>query len=50
MKISEFCLDNQTTTFVLTSVMVIAGRAAYKNMGRLEDPEVTSKDAQTLTQ
>ena len=50
MKITEFCLDNQTTTFVLTFVMVIAGLVAYQNMGRLEDPEFTIKDAQIITQ
>ena len=45
MKITEFCIDNQTTTFVLTFVMVVAGLSAYQKMGRLEDPEFTIKDA-----
>ncbi len=50
MKITEFCLDNQTTTLVLTVVMIIAGLGAYQNMGRLEDPEFTIKDALITTQ
>ena len=50
MKITEFCLDNQTTTLVLTVVMIVGGLAAYQNMGRLEDPEFTIKDALITTQ
>ena len=50
MKITEFCLENQTTTFVLTFVMVVAGLSAYQKMGRLEDPEFTIKDAVITTQ
>ena len=49
MKITEFCLDNRTTTLVLTFVMVFAGLAAYQSMGRLEDPEFTIKDALIIT-
>jgi multidrug efflux pump subunit AcrB len=49
MKITEFCLDNRTTTLVLTFVMVVAGISAYQNMGRLEDPEFTIKDALITT-
>jgi len=50
VKITEFCLDNQTTTLVLTFVMIVAGLSAYQNMGRLEDPEFTIKDAVITTQ
>jgi len=50
MKITEFCLDNQTTTLVLTFVMIVAGLSAYQKMGRLEDPEFTIKDAVITTQ
>jgi len=35
MKITEFCLENRTTTLVLTVVMIVAGLAAYDSMGRL---------------
>jgi multidrug efflux pump subunit AcrB len=50
MKITEFCLENRTTTLVLTAVMIIAGLASYDRMGRLEDPEFTIKDALVITQ
>ena len=50
MKITEFCLENRTTTLVLTVVMVFAGLASYEGMGRLEDPEFTIKDALIITQ
>ena len=50
MKITEFCLENRTTTLVLTVVMIVAGLASYENMGRLEDPEFTIKDALIITQ
>ena len=50
MKITEFCLENRTTTLVLTAVMIVAGLASYNSMGRLEDPEFTIKDALVITQ
>jgi len=50
MKITEFCLENRTTTLVLTVVMIVGGISAYQNMGRLEDPEFTIKDALVITQ
>ncbi len=50
MKITEFCLENRTTTLVLTVVMIVAGLASYESMGRLEDPEFTIKDALVITQ
>jgi len=50
MKITEFCLENRTTTLVLTFVMVLAGISAYQGMGRLEDPAFTIKDALIITQ
>jgi multidrug efflux pump subunit AcrB len=50
MKITEFCLENRTTTLALTVVMIIAGLASYNGMGRLEDPEFTIKDALIITQ
>ena len=49
MKITEFCLENRTTTLVLTVVMIVAGLASYESMGRLEDPEFTIKDALVIT-
>lgn len=49
MKITEFCLNNRTTTLVLTAFMIAGGLFAYQSMGRLEDPEFTIKDAQIIT-
>ncbi|MDJ0938471.1 MAG: efflux RND transporter permease subunit [Woeseiaceae bacterium] len=49
MKITEFCLENRTTTLFLTAVAIIGGMVAYQNMGRLEDPEFTIKDALIIT-
>ena len=50
MKITEFCLENRTTTLVLTAVMIVGGLFSYSGMGRLEDPEFTIKDALVITQ
>jgi multidrug efflux pump subunit AcrB len=50
MKITQFCLDNKITTLALAVVMIVAGLAAYQDMGRLEDPEFTIKDALITTQ
>ena len=50
MKLTEFCLDNRTTTLTLTVVLIVAGLGAYQDMGRLEDPEFTIKDALVITQ
>jgi multidrug efflux pump subunit AcrB len=50
MKLTEFCLENRTTTLVLTVVLIVAGLGAYQDMGRLEDPEFTIKDALVVTQ
>ncbi|MBT8083406.1 MAG: efflux RND transporter permease subunit, partial [Gammaproteobacteria bacterium] len=50
MKITEFCLENRTTTLVLTAVMIVGGLLSYNGMGRLEDPEFTIKDALVITQ
>ena len=49
MKITEFCLENRVTTLFLTLVAIVAGLYSYMNMGRLEDPEYTIKDALIIT-
>ncbi len=49
MKITQFCIDNRTTTLVLTVVLVIGGIMSYTSMGRLEDPLFTIKDALIVT-
>ena len=49
MKITEFCLENRTTTIFLTIIAIAGGLAAFNNMGRLEDPEFVIKDALVIT-
>jgi multidrug efflux pump subunit AcrB len=49
MKITQFCIENRVTTLVLTVVLVLGGIISYGNMGRLEDPEFTIKDALIIT-
>jgi len=49
MKITEFCLENRTTTLFLTIVAIVGGIYSFNNMGRLEDPEFTIKDALVIT-
>jgi len=49
MIFAEFALRNKTTTLVLTLLMVVGGIFAYQNLGRLEDPEFTIKEALVLT-
>ena len=39
MKITEFCLENRTTTLFLTVVIIVGGLFAFSSMGRLEDPD-----------
>lgn len=49
MKITEYCLENRVTTLFLTLVAIVGGLYSYENMGRLEDPEFTLKDALIIT-
>lgn len=49
MKITEFCLENRVTTLFLTIVAIAGGIFSFNNMGRLEDPEFTIKDALVIT-
>jgi multidrug efflux pump subunit AcrB len=49
MNVTQFCLDNRTTTLVLTAFLVVGGVQSYRTMGRLEDPDFTIKDAVIAT-
>ncbi len=49
MNPARIALDNRTTTLVLTFAMIVGGLLAYQNLGRLEDPEFTIKDALVIT-
>jgi len=49
IKLTEYCLDHPTTTYVLTVLLVVGGIMSYTSMGRLEDPAFTIKDALVIT-
>ncbi|MGI9324865.1 MAG: efflux RND transporter permease subunit, partial [Pseudomonadales bacterium] len=49
MKLTEYCIDHPTTTLVLTALLIVGGLVSYTNMGRLEDPAFTIKDALVIT-
>ena len=49
IKLTEYCLDHPTTTYVLTVLLVVGGIMSYTSMGRLEDPAFTIKDALIIT-
>ncbi len=49
MNIAEFCIRRKTVTVAVAVAMFVAGVASYFNLGRLEDPEFTIKNAQIVT-
>ena len=49
MNIGEYAIEKKTVTLVLTVMAVVAGFMAYGEMGRLEDPEFTIKEAVIMT-
>ncbi len=49
MNIGEASIKYRTSVLVLTVVFVLGGLFSYQNMGRLEDPEFTIKQAQVIT-
>ncbi len=49
MNIGEYSIEKRTVTLVLTLVASVAGVLAYDNLGRLEDPEFTIKEALVFT-
>ena len=50
MNIGEFSFKNRTSTLVMAVLFIVGGFYAYQNLGRLEDPEFTIKDALIITQ
>jgi multidrug efflux pump subunit AcrB len=50
MSIAQFCIDKKVVTYSLSAAMLLAGAFAYTQLGRLEDPEFTIKNAQIITQ
>ena len=49
MNIGEVAISKRTVTLVLTLVAAVAGMLAYGELGRLEDPEFTIKEAMIVT-
>jgi multidrug efflux pump subunit AcrB len=49
MNIAELSIKYKTITIVFVVLLVAGGMYSYQNLGRLEDPEFTIKDAQIFT-
>ena len=50
MNTAEVSIRYRTVTLVMVALVVAGGILAYQNLGRLEDPEFTIKEAQIFTQ
>jgi multidrug efflux pump subunit AcrB len=49
MNLGEFSVRNDRVMYFVMAMIVIGGAVAYQNMGRLEDPEFTIKEALVIT-
>lgn len=49
MNIAEYAIRKRTVTLILTLFVIVGGLFSYENMGRLEDPEFTIKEAVIIT-
>jgi multidrug efflux pump subunit AcrB len=49
MKLTQYAIENRTTTLVLTVVVLFGGVRSYQGLSRLEDPAFTIKDAKVIT-
>jgi len=49
MNIAEYAIRKRTITLFMTFLVFAGGILAYRNLGRLEDPEFTIKDAKVVT-
>ena len=49
MNLAEISIQRRVITLVITTLLVVGGALAYKQLGRLEDPEFTIKNAQVFT-
>ncbi len=49
MNIAELSIRYKVITTVMTVLVVVGGAVSYINLGRLEDPEFTLKEAQVFT-
>ncbi len=49
MSVAAFCMERKVLTYALTLTLFLGGVQAYRQIGRLEDPEFTIKTAQIIT-
>lgn len=49
MNLAEISIQRPVVTLVITVLLVVGGALAYQQLGRLEDPEFTIKNAQVFT-
>lgn len=49
MNLAEMSIKYRVITLVITTLLVLGGIKAYNELGRLEDPEFTIKNAQVFT-
>ncbi|NCA81804.1 MAG: efflux RND transporter permease subunit, partial [Opitutae bacterium] len=49
MSIAQFCIEKKVLTYTLSAALLLGGMWAYTQIGRLEDPEFTIKNAQIIT-
>lgn len=49
MKLVNYALANKTVTLVIIIMVTVGGYLSYGNLGRLEDPEFTIKEAVIMT-
>lgn len=50
MNIARFSMKRSTTSWMLLLILLLGGFVALQNIGRLEDPEFTLKQAMVITQ
>ena len=49
MNVAEFAITKKVTTWLLVVILVGGGVSAYQEMGKLEDPPFTIKQAKVVT-
>lgn len=49
MKLTDYAIENKVVSWMMTILLLAGGVYAYMNMGRLEDPEFTIKEAVIAT-
>src|SRR5499427_948110 len=49
MNVGELCVRNNRVVFAAILLILAGGFVAYQNLGRLEDPEFTIKEALVIT-